>query len=141
MELNITWLEGPITETEILVIAIGFRDKNPIHHSSDAAKKRFGSDATGVIAPGGAIIGWVGGEITRLYGDNSIVHGLTDLKFQRCICPGDELGYILDVESDEIKVGIRFVRLAAKIFRKRGDKVVPICKRSKLKAEIVVPAQ
>ncbi len=137
---SIIWLEEPITLGEIKAVVKAYRDPNPVHASTASARKQFGDEATGPVAPGALILGMIGGEITRQFGEDAAAHRLTDIKFSKCFCPGDRLGMQFEIDSDVTRMGRRFVHLLVTAFRGRGDQVVQACRQPRIRVEIACPA-
>ncbi len=136
---SVTWLTEPVTASDILVAAANFRDSNPLHSCQSAAKRKFGEDATGIVAPGAQILGLVGGMLTSIYGEDTVAHELSNVKLSRCICPGDFLGISIEETFDQTRSWNRYVHMNVTILRRRGEEILPICRKHPVYVEIVCP--
>jgi acyl dehydratase len=117
---KIIWAERPITLEDIKDAVRVFQDPNQIHANTACARKFFGEEATGPVAPGMMILGLTGGIIASEFGTGTIAHCVTDIKLSKCFCPGDKVGIKLNVLSDKKRGQQRFVDLEAVLFRDRG---------------------
>lgn len=126
-EYDVTWSPNPLSEIAIDITAVLYGDTNPIHMGKKAASDMFGKkEAPGRVAHGLLVIGIAGGIISKKY--QLGLHELT-LKITACFCPRDRVGVLSRITFDEIKMGLRIVRLEVFLLRKRGKVVTLVPKK------------
>ncbi len=138
-DLLITWLDKPITDLAIDLAAVLFNDYNDIHMDEAAAKRSFGTKATGRVAHGMLVLGQIGGAIGRYYGKGTQAREITDVKFSQPFCPGDLPGYRIKVIHRRKKLGLTYIVAEVVIFRQRDGQVMLATENKVMKFEVVYP--
>lgn len=137
-ESDIVWMPR-ISWWKILLAALVFRDFNKIHLSAKAAKTLFGKEATGRVAHGNLILGYLSGIIAKAY-PGLLVHEIGKQRIQTCFCSGDRPGFLLKEESRVSRMGLDIVHLSIQIYRKRpvrgGYDVSPVFRKTLLEVQL-----
>lgn len=131
---DISWSE-PITCSEINTAARLFGDFNPIHMSKNAAKEMFGIEATGRVAHGNLVLGFLSGIVGKKY-PGLLVHTIESIRISSCFCVGDRIGVLIREKSSTVRSGMHMVHIEVFLFRERKKTLIRVPKHVPIKIRL-----